>query len=184
MPRQRKTAGAFIVWEAQPSRAAKKGQGAMPLAGCRGGAPAGVWGNAPTVPRQTNSKGTAHKGAGSEASLPVTLRVLRRAPKPLYPTTVLCRAKWARPSCWSCDHSRSFPNAGISLLRERQGGFAVAPLTPSQCTPMLLDFISWLFNYDAAFSQTSEFQPARRFFPHAPACSCASVSITASEAFG
>ena len=29
---------------------------------------------------------------------------------------------------------------GISLLRERQGGFAVAPLTPSQCTPMLLDF--------------------------------------------
>ena len=29
---------------------------------------------------------------------------------------------------------------GISLLRERQGGFAFAPLTPSQCTPMLLDF--------------------------------------------
>ena len=27
----------------------------------------------------------------------VTLRVRRRAPKPLFPTTVLCRAKWARP---------------------------------------------------------------------------------------
>ena len=29
---------------------------------------------------------------------------------------------------------------GISLLRERQGGFAVAPLTPSQCTPMFIGF--------------------------------------------
>jgi len=28
--------------------------------------------------------------------------------------------------------------AGVSLLRERQGGFAVAPLTPSHCAPMLL----------------------------------------------
>nr|DAR78450.1 MAG TPA: hypothetical protein [Caudoviricetes sp.] len=25
------------------------------------------------------------------------MRVRRRAPKPLFPTTVLCRAKWARP---------------------------------------------------------------------------------------
>ena len=73
---------------------------------------------------------------------------------------------------------------GISLLRERQGGFAIAPDTPSQRTPMLLDFYRGFFNYGAAFSQTSEFQPARRFFAHASACSCASVSITASEAFG
>ena len=75
-------------------------------------------------------------------------------------------------------------NAGISPLRRRVGGFAIAPDTPSQCTPMLLDFYRGFFNYGAAFSQTSEFQPARRFFAHAPACSCASVSITASEAFG
>ena len=73
---------------------------------------------------------------------------------------------------------------GISPLRRRVGGFAIAPDTPSQCTPMLLDFYRGFFNYGAAFSQTSEFQPARRFFAHAPACSCASVSITASEAFG
>ena len=73
---------------------------------------------------------------------------------------------------------------GISPLRRRVGGFAIAPDTPSQRTPMLLDFYRGFFNYDAAFSQTSEFQPARRFFAHAPACSCASVSITASEAFG
>ena len=29
---------------------------------------------------------------------------------------------------------------GESRLRARQGGFAVAPLTPSQRTPMFLDF--------------------------------------------
>ena len=57
----------------------------MSLAGCRDSVPAGVWGNAPTVPRATNSKEAANKGAGSEASLPVTLRVRRRAPKLLFP---------------------------------------------------------------------------------------------------
>lgn len=34
--------------------------------------PYGVCGNAPTVARTLNSKKTANKGAGSEASLPVT----------------------------------------------------------------------------------------------------------------
>ena len=72
-----------------------------PLAGSRGSAPCGVWGNAPTVPRPTNSKEAANKGAGSEASLPVTSRSRRSAPKPLYPLLAHCRAKWARP------HSRS-----------------------------------------------------------------------------
>ena len=42
-------------------------------------------------------KGRSQQGAGSEASLPVTSRVLRRAPKLLYRPTVQCRAKWARP---------------------------------------------------------------------------------------
>ena len=64
---------------------AKKGQGTLSLAGCRDSVPAGVWGNAPTVPRPTNPKEAANKGAGSEASLPVTLRVRRRAPKLLSP---------------------------------------------------------------------------------------------------
>ena len=72
-----------------------------PLAGSRGSAPCGVWGNAPTVPRATNSKEAANKGAGSEASLPVTLRSRRSAPKLLYPLLAHCRARWARP------HSRS-----------------------------------------------------------------------------
>nr|DAR78448.1 MAG TPA: hypothetical protein [Caudoviricetes sp.] len=73
----------------------------MPLAGCRDSVPAGVWGNAPTVPRTTSMPNALNKGAGSEASLPVTLRVLRRAPKLLYPTSMQCRARWARPTCWS-----------------------------------------------------------------------------------
>ena len=45
------------------------------------------------------------KGAGSEASLPLTLRVLRRAPKLLFQPTMLCRAKWVRPDCRSFKHS-------------------------------------------------------------------------------
>ena len=52
------------------------------------------------------------KGAGSEASLPVTLRSLRSAPKLLFPTSVLRRAGWARPNSWSIRHSLSFPKAG------------------------------------------------------------------------
>ena len=151
------------------SRKGVKGQ--LPLAESRGSASGGVWGNAPTVFRALNSKGAANKGAGSEASLPVTSRVLRRAPKLLIRPTVLCRAKWARPCCWSeraswslsqagdfapagasrglCDRPRhpfavhthvswSLLLQGISPLRRRVGGFAVAPDTPSQCTLMFL----------------------------------------------
>ena len=57
----------------------------LPLAGSRDSVPCGVWGNAPTVPRVTSILNALNKGAGSEASLPVTLRVRRRAPKLLFP---------------------------------------------------------------------------------------------------
>ena len=57
----------------------------MPLAGSRDSVPCGVWGNAPTVPRATSISNALNKGAGSEASLPLTLRVRRRAPKLLFP---------------------------------------------------------------------------------------------------
>ena len=76
---------------------ARKGQGRNSLAGSRDSVPCGVWGNAPTAGRETNTKKAANKGAGSKASLPVTLRVRRRAPKQVLPTTILCRAKWVRP---------------------------------------------------------------------------------------
>ena len=52
------------------SREGVKGQ--LPLAESRGGASGGVWGNAPTVPRATSMPSVLNKGAGSEASLPVT----------------------------------------------------------------------------------------------------------------
>ena len=97
-------------------------KGGFPLAGSRGGAPCGVWGNAPTVSRATSMPNALNKGAGSEASLPVTLRSLRSAPKLLYPTSMQCRAKWARPRSLTSDHSWSFPQAGVSRLRARQGG--------------------------------------------------------------
>ena len=38
--------------------------------------------------RPTNPKEVTNKGAGSEASLPVTLRVRRRAPKLLFPPKI------------------------------------------------------------------------------------------------
>ena len=71
--------------ESATNSIAKKGQGTLSLAGCRDSVPAGVWGNAPTVPLPTNPKEVANKGAGSEASLPVTLRVRRCALKLLFP---------------------------------------------------------------------------------------------------
>ena len=83
--------------EKKPTQSRKGVKGGFPLAGSRGSAPCGVWGNAPTVPRPTNSKEAANKSAGSEASLPVTLRVLRRAPKLLFRLLAHCRARWARP---------------------------------------------------------------------------------------
>jgi len=63
-----------------------------------------------------------NKGAGSEASLPVTLRVRRRAPNSLYSPLAHCRAKWARPNSLTSDHSWSCPQAGVSPLRRRRGG--------------------------------------------------------------
>ena len=58
----------------------------MSLAESRGSASGGVWGNAPTVIRALNSKKATYKGAGSEASLPVTLRIRRCAPQAALPT--------------------------------------------------------------------------------------------------
>ena len=59
----------------------KRVKGESPLRGQGAELPCGVWGNAPTVGRVTISKESANKGAGSEASLPVTLRSRRSAPQ-------------------------------------------------------------------------------------------------------
>ena len=74
-----------------------------------------------------------NKGAGSEASLPVTSRSRRSAPKLLYPQLAYCRARRARPTSMGEGFLSLlvFFIAGISPLRRRQGGFPIAPLTPS-----------------------------------------------------
>ena len=117
-------------------------KGGIPLAGSRGSALCGVWGNAPTVPRATNSKGKANKGAGSEASLPVTLRFLRSAPQ----AALLTTCPLARPRCWFCRHGMSFLQAEDFASAEATRGLCGRPLDPfamhahAQCTPMFLDF--------------------------------------------
>ena len=104
---------------------ARRGQGGdfvpfrLPLAGSRDSVPCGVWGNAPTVPRATNSKEAANKGAGSEASLPVTSRSRRSAPKLLYQPLAHCRAKWARPNCLT-SVSVCFPRTSSSIHHQKQ----------------------------------------------------------------
>ena len=122
-------------------------KGGIPPCRVKGQRPLWGLGQRPNRSTGDHSKGITNKGAGSEASLPVTLRVLRRAPKLLYPTTVPCRARWARPNCWSFRHSCSFLQAGDFASAEATRGqwkrmkFAVAPLTPSPCTFSYLIFI-------------------------------------------
>ena len=83
--------------EKKPTQSRERVKGGTPLRG-QGAAPLVGFGATPQLFRgrpafQTRST----KGAGSEASLPVTLRSRRSAPKPLYPLLAHCRAKWARP---------------------------------------------------------------------------------------
>ena len=71
--------------KARPTQSRGGAKGQLPLAGSRDSVPCGAWGNAPTVPRAASILNALNKGAGSEASLPVTLRVRRRASKLLFP---------------------------------------------------------------------------------------------------
>ena len=111
--------------------APKKGQGTMSLAGSRGGAPLWGLGQRPNSFSGAQLQESRQQGAGSEASLPVTSRSRRSAPKLLYPTSMQCRARWARPDCLTSDHSWSFPQAEISPLRRRPKGFPIALWKPS-----------------------------------------------------
>ena len=88
------------------------------------------------------------KGAGSEASLPVTLRIRRCAPNLLYLPLAHCRAKWARPT--SIERRGSLAAglfvAWVSPLRRRPEGFAVALWTASHPHLSLLGFIETAFS--------------------------------------
>ena len=128
----------------------------FPLAGSRGGAPCGVWGNAPTVSRATSMPNALNKGAGSEASLPVTLRSRRSAPNLLSQQLAYCRAHWRdRPAsgeeffslCWSFSLQGDFASAEATRGQWKQTKSAVAPLTPSGCTLPYSIFIGRLYSY-------------------------------------
>ena len=59
------------------------------------------------------------EGAGSEASLPVTSRSRRSAPKLLYQPLAHCRAKGARPNCLT-SVSVCFPRTSSSIHHQKQ----------------------------------------------------------------
>ena len=107
-------------------------KGGIPLAESRGSASGGVWGNAPTVPRATSMSNALNKGAGSEASLPVTSRSRRSAPKLLFRSTQHCRARWARPTSRGSDSASccwSFSLQGFRLCGGESGALR-SPPTP------------------------------------------------------
>ena len=126
----------------------------LPLAESRGGASGGVWGDAPTVPRATISPNALNKGAGSEASLPVTKKPSkysssnmggdrRRSPegdrglRPFSLPSGSCSFhQYEREINLGCLKKQTIFSLfqRISPLRRRQGGFPVAPLTPSVAT--------------------------------------------------
>ena len=91
------------VWRSDQAGQPKKGQGTMSLAGSRGGAPCGAWGNAPTAApldqlcqtRQFRSTSAEQRSAFSAAV--VSLRVRRRAPQSALPITCTLSRRWARP---------------------------------------------------------------------------------------
>ena len=95
--------------ESATNSIARRGQGAIAPCRVKGQRPLWGLGQRPNCSASNLLKGRSQQGAGSEASLPVTSRVLRRAPKLLIRPTVLCRAKWARPNCMTSSHSWSFP---------------------------------------------------------------------------
>ena len=64
---------------------AKRGQGAIAPCRVKGQRPLWGLGQRPNCSASNLLKGRSQQGAGSEASLPVTLRVRRRAPKLLFP---------------------------------------------------------------------------------------------------
>ena len=92
--------------KARPTQSRKGVKGQLPLAGSRDSVPCGVWGNAPTVPRATSMPKALNKGAGSEASLPVTLRSRRSAPELLFPQDSVKNQKVKQAKCAGREKNR------------------------------------------------------------------------------
>ena len=109
-----------------------------------------------------------NQGAGSEASLPVTLRSRRSALKLHIRPLTYCRARWARPTSMGNDlFSRcwSFLLQEVSPLRRRVGGFPIAPLTPSVRTTVV-GFYRCKENCILSIAAKTIIEIARGFPPH------------------
>ena len=123
------------------SRGGVKGE--SPLRGQGAELPCGVCGNAPTVPRATSMSNALNKGAGSEASLPVTSRSRRSAPKLLFRPTQYCRARWARPTSRGSDSASccwSFSLQGFRLRGGESGALRSPPTPLRSALPCFLIF--------------------------------------------
>ena len=95
--------------EEKPTQSRERVKGGTPLRG-QGAAPLVGFGATPQLFHgQPVCQSRSTKGAGSEASLPVTLRSRRSAPKLLYPPLAHCRARWARPHSRSTTSRPCFP---------------------------------------------------------------------------
>ena len=84
--------------ESATNSIARRGQGAIAPCRVKGQRPLWGLGQRPNCFSSDQPQRTSQQGAGSEASLPQTSRVRRRAPNSLYPLLAHCRAKWARPN--------------------------------------------------------------------------------------
>ena len=100
----------------KPTESREGVKGGFPLAGSRGGAPLWGLGQRPNCCAGDKFQGSRQQGAGSEASLPVTSRSRRSAPKLLYQPLAHCRAKWARPNCLT-SVSVCFPRTSSSNFK-------------------------------------------------------------------
>ncbi len=131
----------MLIWRAQaalPVNGCR--EGLCPFAGSRDSVPCGVWGNAPTVIRQTYSKGEVKQSRGSEASRAQTLRFLRSAPQAALFNVCAVSRRWRdRTACLS-DMAACFRKQGFRACGRESGALRSPPDTPSQRSPMRLDF--------------------------------------------
>ena len=84
-----------------------------------------------------------NKGAGSEASLPVTSRSRRSAPKLLFRPTQHCRARWARPTSRGSDSASccwSVSLQGFRLCGGESGALRSPPTPLRSALPCFLIF--------------------------------------------
>jgi len=110
----------------------------LPLAGSRCGAPLWGLGQRPNCFSGAQLKGNSQQRRRQRSVPASNFALPQKRPPSCFPQRAAhCRAKWARLTCCSARYSSSFPQAGISPLRRRQGGnenrrmSAGAPLTPS-----------------------------------------------------